>query len=206
MNMTHPVRAIVFDFGNVLIDWNPRYLFRKMFADDAAVEQFMTEVGFHEWNLEQDKGRPFAEAISRHATKYPHYAEHITAYFERYPETVGGELSETVAILRALKRAGYPIYGLSNWSAETFARIRGEYDFLNLFDGIVLSGEVKLIKPDPRIFDLVLQKAGLPAAECLFVDDMEPNITAARALGFQTVLFTSAQELARELDRLGVKY
>jgi len=199
-----PVRAFVFDLGGVLIDWNPRYLYRQLLDDDTAIQEFFDEVGFGEWNLRQDRGRAFAEAVDDLAGRYPHRADLIRAYPERYPETVGGPIQGTVEILRALHDKGYPLYALSNWSAETFAMVRDDFPFLALFDSIVLSGEVRLVKPEPEIFHLTLQRIGLPAQECLFIDDSAANIAAARALGWQAIRFESPEQLARELRQAGV--
>lgn len=201
-----PIEAIVFDFGGVLVDWNPRYLYRKLFNDDAAMESFFREVGFSEWNAEQDRRRTFAEGVAELAEKFPHHADKIQAFDARWIESVGGEIGETVKLLEALKRAGYPLYGLSNWSAETFGRIRETFPFFNLFDAIVLSGEVELTKPDPRIFELLLEKTGRDAGACVFIDDADKNIAAAQALGFQTVHYSSPEALAKELTELGVRF
>jgi 2-haloacid dehalogenase len=201
-----PIAAIVFDFGGVLVDWNPRYLYGKLFDEPSAMEDFFSEVGFMEWNAEQDRRRTFGEGVAEHAEKFPHHAEMIKAFDERWIETVGGEIGETVEILRGLKRAGYPLYGLSNWSAETFGRIRARFAFFELFDLIVLSGEVELIKPDPKIFELLLEKTGRAASACVFIDDAEKNIAAAQALGFRTIRYVSAEAMARELREMGVDW
>ncbi|HKP12880.1 MAG TPA: HAD family phosphatase [Blastocatellia bacterium] len=202
---SHPSPAIVFDFGGVLIDWDPRYLYSQMFDNDAdAVERFLTEVGFVEWNTEQDRGRPFAVAIKELSERFPHYGDYIRAYDERWEESVGGAIEGTVALLSALKRAGYALYGLSNWSAETFRRIRHKHPFLDLLDVIVLSGEVQMVKPDPRIYHVLLERIKRSAAECLFIDDSEANIAAAERLGFQTIRFTSPEQLERELIARGL--
>lgn len=198
--------AIVFDFGGVLIDWNPRYLYRKLFDDENAMEQFFEQVQFSEWNAEQDRRRTFAEGVAEHSAKFPHHGEMIRAFHDRWSETVGGEITETVEILRALKDAGYPAYGLSNWSAETFNSIREKFPFLKWFDDIVVSGEVELVKPDPRIFQLVLTKANRSANQCVFIDDSEKNIKAAQALGFQTIHYVSPEQTARELRALGIEF
>lgn len=204
MNHVLNIRAIVFDFGGVLMDWNPRYLYRQLFDDETAMENFFDEIGFAEWNLEQDKGRAFAVAVASHSEKFPHHAEMIRAYDERWLESVGGEIAETVEILRALKDAGYPLFGLSNWSAEKFALVRAEYEFFDLFDAIVLSGEEKIAKPDARIFEILMEQIDYRAEECLFIDDSATNIAAARALSFQTIHFESPEQLAAELRALGV--
>lgn len=200
------IKAIVFDFGGVLVDWNPRYLYGKLFEDETAMEDFFAEVGFSEWNAEQDRRKTFGEGIEELALKFPHHGEMIRAFDERWIESVGGEIGETVGILQGLKRAGYPLYGLSNWSAETFGRIRARFPFFELFDLIVLSGEVELTKPDPRIFELLLEKTGRAASECVFIDDSEKNIAAATALGFRVVRYMSPEGLARELEELGVEW
>jgi 2-haloacid dehalogenase len=203
--LKHGAPAIVFDFGGVLLDWNPRYLYRKLFDDDhEAVERFLDEIGFVEWNLKQDAGRPFAAAVAELSERFPQHADLIRAYDERWEESMGGEIQPTVEILYALKRDGHALYGLSNWSAETFRRIRHKYAFLELFDAIVLSGEVKVAKPDPRIYALLLDKINRPAKECLFIDDSEANVSAARRLGFWTIRFESPEQLGSELRRLGL--
>ncbi len=197
--------AIVFDFGGVLLDWNPRYLYRKLLDDDhEAVERFLNEVGFSEWNFRQDEGRPFAAAVAELSEQFPQHADLIRAYDERWEESIGGEIRPTVEILYALKRAGHSLYGLSNWSAETFRRIRHKHAFLDLFEAIVISGEVKVAKPDPRIYALLLDLVNRPAEECLFIDDSEANVAAASRLGFRTIRFVSPEQLAGELRRLGL--
>ncbi len=196
--------AIVFDFGGVLIDWNPRYLYQKLFNDPLAMEGFLTEIGFVEWNMLQDKGRPFAEAVSELSERFPHYADLIKAYKDRWEESIGGPIQSTVDLLYSLKQAGYSLYGLSNWSAETFERIRNKHEFLSWFEDIVISGEVKMVKPDPRIYSVLLERIGRPAQECLFIDDSEPNIAVALELGFKTIRFESAQQLEETLYGMGL--
>ena len=197
--------AIIFDFGGVLIDWDPRYLYHKLFENDrAATERFLDEIGFVEWNLEQDRGRPFAVAVKELSERFPHYADFIRAYDERWEESLGGAIQPTVALLGALKQAGHALYGLSNWSAETFQRIRHKHAFLDWFDDIVLSGEVRITKPDPRIYAVLLERIGRPAAACLFIDDSAANIAVAEQLGFKTILFKSPEQLQGELIRLGL--
>jgi 2-haloacid dehalogenase len=201
----HPSPAIVFDFGGVLLDWDPRYLYHKLFENDAeAAERFLNEIGFVEWNMEQDRGRPFAVAIEELSARFPHYADFIKAYDERWEESLGGPIQATVNLLGALKQAGYALYGLSNWSAETFQRIRHRHAFLDWFDEIVLSGEVRIIKPDPRIYAILLERINRPAAECLFIDDSEANIAVAEQLGFDTIRFTSPSQLQSELIGRGL--
>ena len=197
--------AVVFDFGGVLMDWNPRHLYRKFFAgDDEAIERFLAEVGFADWNLHLDKGRPYAEVIEDQVRLYPAHQELIRAYDRRWEETLAGTLAPTVAILEELKRAGYELHGLSNWSAEKFALVSGKYEFFSWFGAIVISGEVGLAKPDPGIYQALLRRIGREAGDCLFVDDAAQNIAAARELGFQTIHYQSPAQLRLELGRLGL--
>ncbi|MCC7446262.1 MAG: HAD family phosphatase [Anaerolineae bacterium] len=197
--------AIVFDFGNVLIRWDPRLIYMKLLNNDvAAVEAFLTEVGFMEWNNQQDAGRTFAEGIAELSGKFPHHAALIRAYGERYEESLPGPVHGTVDILYALKRAGHTLYGLTNWPEEKFPVARAKYKFLDCFADIVVSGQVKLVKPDPRIFALLLAKIGRPAGQCLFIDDSAHNIETASKLGFQTIHFKSPEQLATTLRQLGL--
>jgi 2-haloacid dehalogenase len=196
--------AVVFDLGGVLVDWNPRYLYRKLIEDEAAVERFLAEVCTPEWNLKQDAGRPFAEAVEELIVQYPDQHELIRAYHLRWEETVGGPIEGTVEILAELKRAGYMVAALSNWSAETFPVARRRFDFLNWFDVAVISGEVKMVKPDPRIFELLLERLGRRAEECVYIDDVEANVRAARELGFRAIHFTSPDRLREELKRMEI--
>jgi 2-haloacid dehalogenase len=201
----HLAPAIVFDFGGVLLDWDPRYLYRKFFnGNSAALEQFLTDVNFMAWNLEQDKGRSLADGVAALSARFPHYAELIAAYDQRWAESIKGPIQPTVEILRALKAARYPLYGLSNWSAETFHRFRHQHDFFSWFDAIVVSGEVRLVKPDPRIYELFLAKIERTADACVFIDDSAANIAQADRLGFSTIRFESPEQLRAELQGRGL--
>jgi len=194
--------AIVFDFGKVLVDWDPRYLYRKLFPDDdTAMERFLEEIDFMNWNLQQDAGRPFAEGVAELCGRFPGYCDLIQAYDERWEESLGGPIWPTVEVLSRLKEAGYPLYGLSNWSDEKFRLVCAQYPFFDWFDDILLSGTVRLVKPDERIFRLLLERIGRPAGECLLIDDSAPNVEAARALGFEVIHFQSAAQLEAELSR-----
>ena len=190
--------AIVFDLGGVLIDWNPRYLFRKLFnGDEERVEQFLAEVCPQSWNVQMDRGYPFKKAIEERCQLFPDQAQYLHAYWERWDETISGAIPGTVEILAELRDAGYPLYVLSNWSAESYARVRAQFPFLDWFDDLVISGQIGLLKPNRDIFDYLLEKVGLPAEECLFIDDRAENTEAAQQFGFQTVLFTSPEELLK---------
>jgi 2-haloacid dehalogenase len=197
--------GIVFDIGGVLLDWSPYYLYDRFFnADHAAIDRFLAEVGFSEWNAQQDIGRPFSVAVAELSARFPHYVDMIRAYDELCLESIGGPIQATVDIMQALDQAGHPRYALSNWSLEKFQLIRHKYDFLDWFETIVLSGEEKIAKPDPRIFDIFLKRVGRSADECLFIDDSKTNIAAAERLGFQTILFQSPEQLQSELTLRGL--
>jgi len=196
--------ALIFDFGNVLVSWDPHLLYSKLLQNREEINAFLSEVGFFEWNLEQDKGRPFGEGILRLCKLFPHRSDLIRAYDERWEESLAGPIEESVLILRQLKDAGYRLYGLSNWSAEKFNLIRHRYPFFDWFDEILLSGEVGIVKPDPRLYQLMLEKIGKPASECLFIDDSRTNVEAADCLGFQTIHFKSPEQLRGELERRGL--
>ena len=192
-------KAVVFDLGGVLIDWDPRHLYRKLLADEAAVEEFLATVCTPEWNAELDRGRPFAEGVAELVERHPEHAANIAAYHERWPEMVAGDIPGTVEVLAELRAAGVPLYALTNWSGETFAITRGRFEFLEWFDGLLVSGEERVTKPDPAIFRLLLDRFGLDPAATVFVDDAEANVAAARRLGIDAIRFTGPDDLRREL-------
>jgi 2-haloacid dehalogenase len=198
------IRAVVFDLGGVLIDWDPRHLYRTLFADEAAMEDFLATVATSEWNRAQDAGRPWAEAVEELAARHPDRRELIEAYWRRWPEMLGGPIEPTVEILDELRRADVRLYALSNWSAETFPVARPRFTFLEWFDGIVISGEARLIKPDPRIFELLLRRFDLDAATTVFIDDHAANVDAAAAIGMRALRFVDAPTLHRDLLGLGL--
>lgn len=201
---TH-LSAVVFDLGGVLIDWNPRHLYRSLFdGDEAAMERFLAEVTTQAWNGEQDAGRPWREAVEVLVAEHPQYRDLIVAYRERWTEMLGGPIEGTVEVLADLRGAGVRLAAVTNWSAETFPVARARYPFLGWFETIVVSGEEGIVKPDPEIFRLVLERTGLRAQETVFVDDSSANVVAAAALGFETVLFRDPGALREELERLGL--
>ncbi len=201
--MTHTIQAILFDFGNVLLEWNPRYIYRRYFPnDEAAMEQFFQEVNFMDWNAQQDKGRMFAEGVAQLSQEFPQYSHLIQAYHDNWKDSIGGSLEGTVEIMKRLKQAGYSVYGLSNWSAETFPLVRNKFGFFGLLDDIIISGDVGQIKPDPEIYEIALRRIGRPAEECLFIDDALANIEQARRMGFAVVHFQSPEQLETELKAL----
>ena len=192
-------KTIVFDFGGVLIDWDPRYLYRKLIENEAEIDAFLSDICTPEWNILQDAGRPLADATAERIALYPDHEEMIKAFYDRWEEMLGGAIEETVDILRQLKSDGQVIYGLTNWSRETFPIALERYDFLHWFEGTVVSGTEKLAKPDPAIFKLLLERYGLQAQDCLFIDDSKANIAAAYKIGFDTHHFSSPQGLRDKL-------
>lgn len=199
------ITTIIFDFGGVLIEWDPRRVYRRYFPEDPmSMENFFKEVDFMGWNAHQDRGRPFREGVADLSAKYPHHAHLIQAYHDHWRDSIGAANWGTVGIMKQLKQKGYPLYGLSNWSAETFPYAREKYSFLGLLDDMVISGHVGHVKPEPEIYHILLERIGRPAQECLFIDDSLPNIHQANTMGFNTIHFTSPDLLNRELTQLGM--
>jgi len=197
--------ALIFDFGGVIFDWNPYNLFDPYFNyDRQAVEDFMAEVEFRAWNHRMDMGEPFAAVVAEQCARFPQYAEILQDYDQRWLETFAGPIQPTVDLLARLHTARQPLYALSNWSEEKYQLVRPQFEFLTWFEQVVISGALKLAKPDPMIFKAFEQRTGLLAADCLFIDDHQPNIEAARAQGWQTIQFTGADDLAEALRRRGL--
>lgn len=202
---TSPIRAVVFDLGGVLIDWDRRHLYRRLFdGNEAAMERFLTEVCSMDWNASMDAGRPFAISVEELAREHPEARDLILAYNERWPEMLGGPIQGTVAIVDELRRAGLATYALSNWSAEKFPVARARFGFLGWFDGIVISGEVGICKPDPRIYRAFLDRFPVDPARAIYVDDHEPNVVAAAEAGFDARRFRGADALRQELVAAGL--
>ena len=196
---------VVFDLGGVLVDWNPRYLYRKLFGrDDAAMEHFLANVCTPSWNSQQDAGRSFAEGCALLKSEHPNHAKLIDAWFERHEEMLAGPISGTVQTLAELHAEEIPLYALSNWSVETFPTARRRFDFLQWFQGILLSGEVRLIKPDRRIFQLFVDTFSIDPSRAVDVDDLLANVEAARAIGMKAIWFKDPVGLRNELMELGL--
>jgi 2-haloacid dehalogenase len=197
--------AVVFDLGGVLIDWNPRYLYRQLFdGDDAAMERFLAEVTTPEWNLQQDAGRTWDDAVEALTRQHPEHAELIAAYRDRWTETLGEAIGPTVAVLDELRRTGVRLFALSNWSAETFPVARPRYPFLGWFEGIVISGEVGITKPDERVYRHLLDRFALDAASTVFIDDSEANVQAAHEVGMIAIRFEGGDALRGALAEVGL--
>jgi 2-haloacid dehalogenase len=197
--------AIIFDFGGVLLKWEPRQLFRELFAgDEAGMEQFLTEINFSAWNLEFDRGLPFAQGVKELTLRFPEYAEPIKAFDERWEETILGPIQGVVEILYQLKAMGYALYGLTNWSSEKFELVRHKYEFFRLFESIVVSGEIHLVKPDERIYAVMLEQIKRSPRQCVFIDDSLNNILTAQTMGFIAIHYQSPEQLLNELESIGI--
>ncbi len=198
------ITAVIFDIGGVLLDWNPRYLYRELFDDEEEMERFLTEVCTMEWHEANDRGTPFEVTCAQLAAQHPEHAEHIWAWGRRTEDMIGGPIDGTVEILRELKDRGVPLYALTNMEATTYPVRRERFDFLQWFDGTVVSSSEGVIKPDPRLFRVLLERYGLAAEATLFVDDNPRNVEAADALGMPTVRFESPEGLREVLKDAGL--
>ena len=198
------IKAVVFDVGRVLLDWDPRYLFRQLLPDEASVEHFLTEICPPAWNLEQDRGRSWAEAVRLQSEQHPEHARLIEAWDLRWQETVSGPIEGTVAQMRALQTVGIPTYALTNFSAEKWRACLARFPFLASFDDAIVSGEHGVVKPEPEIYRLLLDRTGLVGPDCFFTDDMPANIAGAAAFGFHTHLFDGPEGLAASLRSHGL--
>jgi 2-haloacid dehalogenase len=195
----------VFDLGGVLIDWNPRYLYRKLFdGDDEAMEHFLANVCTSNWNAQQDAGRTLAEACAILKRDHAAHTKFIDAWMDRYDEMMAGPIHGTVDVLAELRGRNVPIYALSNWSAETFPTALRRFDFLGWFRGTLLSGNVRLLKPDPRIFRLLFETHAIDPAQAVYIDDLQHNVDTASDLGMHGIRFTDPEALRRELVRVGL--
>ena len=195
----------MFDLGGVLIDWNPRYLFTKVFSKEDELDYFLTEVCSFEWNEEQDAGRSIEEANKYLADKYPQYRTQIRMYYERWPEMLGGILEENVRLLERLKELTKSrLFALTNWSAETFPLTLERFEFFGHFEGIVVSGEEKVKKPDDKIYRILYDRYHLAPEECIFIDDNLRNVKAAEVQGMHTIHFVNETDLESELEKRGL--
>jgi len=199
------IKSVVFDIGGVLIDWNPRHLYRKIFESEEEMEWFLSEICTYEWNVQQDGGKTFNVATAELSAKYPKYSDKIALYYGRWEEMLGGELKDTVDIFNELKSAGMPLYALSNWSHEAFPSAYERYDFMKQFDGIVVSGYEKLLKPDHAIYKVLITRYNINPAESVYIDDNKDNVSAAAELGFNAIHYRTSEQLRKELRALGLK-
>ena len=203
--MKNSTDTIIFDLGAVLIDWNPRYLYRKIFKTEEEIDWFLENICTHDWNEKQDAGRSFEEATQELLSLHPAHEIAIRAWYGRWQETMNGPIQGTVDIFNELKQSGrYKIYGLTNWSAETFPWALEQFEFLHRFDGIVVSGIEKTRKPFPEFFQILFDRYKVDPATALFIDDNLRNIEGGRAVGLPGIHFSSADQLRKELQDLQV--
>jgi 2-haloacid dehalogenase len=199
------ITTIIFDLGNVLIDWNPKYVFDKLFDDEEKKKFFFENICTMEWNEMQDAGRPIKEATEELVAKHPDWRKYIEAYYAQWKDMLGGPIHDTVEIFRHLKQSGkYKLYALTNWSAELFPYALATYDFLHWFDGRVVSGEEKMKKPEPKFYYVLLDRFQVTPEHALFIDDNLRNIKAAQEIGINAIHFTAPQQLKDELIRLNL--
>jgi len=196
------IDTVIFDLGGVLVDWNPRYLYRSLLGSDAEVEAFLTTVCTQAWNEKQDAGRPWAEAVAELSARFPQHAGLIAAYDERWGEMVSGAVTGSANILRELVPTGVRLLALTNWSAEKFPIARARFDFLRLFEGIVVSGEEGTRKPHVKLYEILFERFGVTPQAAVFIDDSAANVATGRRLGLRAIQFAGAEALRAELVAL----
>lgn len=202
--MSDAVDAAVFDLGGVLVDWNPRHLYRKLFADETAMEAFLTEVCSPDWHGEIDRGRPMADAVAARRREYPEHAAEIDAYEARWPEMFRGAIQGSVDILQELRQMGWPLFAVTNFPGDKFEAFRRSFPFVEVFDDIIVSGQEGTIKPETAIFERLIHRFGLTPQRTVFIDDMPANVDAAERFGFRALRFTDPPALRRELETFGL--
>ena len=190
---------LIFDFGGVLIDWDPHHLYDPYFGDRARAEWFLQNICTMEWNTQMDGGKPFAEGIAELSARFPEWSREIEMFRSQWTKMVGGPIPGMLELVRELKAAGHGVYGLSNWSMETFPLICDDYPVLKLLDGMVVSGNEGVIKPEPAIYQLLLSRYSLQPADYIFIDDNPANVAAAQTLGIRGIRFTSCSNLRTQL-------
>lgn len=199
------VSNIIFDLGGVLIDWNPRYMYRHIFDDEKKMEWFLTDICSSDWNEQQDAGRTLAEGTQLLQDQFPEWKQEIAAFYGRWEEMLGGAIDPTVAILKEINDNNrHNLYALTNWSNETFPVALERYDFLQIFEGIVVSGKEMCKKPDQRIYRILLDRFGLKPNESLFIDDNKRNVQAALQLGIQALWFDTPEKLRLDLKEMHI--
>jgi 2-haloacid dehalogenase len=199
------INTVIFDLGGVLIDWNPRYVYRTIFKTEEEIDWFFENIATHDWNENQDAGYPLDAATEDLIKQHPDWENEIRAYYGRWTEMLGGPIHETVEILKELKKIpGMKTYALTNWSAETFPIALERYDFLHWFDGRLVSGEEKTRKPFADIYQKIIDKFSIDPAKAIFIDDNLRNIKGAEVLGIKGIHFHHPVQLKNELKQLGV--
>ena len=196
------IKNIIFDFGAVLVDWNPHYLFDDYFGSAEKAQWFLDHICTNDWNRQFDGGKPFAEGLAELTAEHPEWACEIAVYWDQWEKMMGAAIPGMYELVADYKAAGYGVYGLTNWSSETFYRIEKNYPVFALLDGKIVSGDVRMLKPDAAIFHCLLDRYGLRAEESVFIDDTLANVEGARRAGLEGLHFTDAPTLRKELDSL----
>jgi 2-haloacid dehalogenase len=205
--MPTTIDTLVFDLGNVLIDWNPRHLYRKILKDEEQITWFLENICTSEWNDKQDAGRTFDEGIQELLQKHPEWEEAIVAWGTRWQETISGDIPGTVEILRQIRDSKkYRLYALTNWSAETFPWALDNFEFLHWFEGIVVSGHEKTRKPEAVFFKILFDRYKIDPSKAVFIDDNLKNIKGANEVGLKTIHFESPEQLKVGLKQFGVVF
>ncbi len=200
------INTVVFDLGGVLVDWNPKYVYRTIFDTEEKVDWFVTNICSLEWNEEQDGGRLIEEANRILIAKHPEYEKEILAYYERWEEMLNGSNDDVVEILKTLRNnPKYRIYALTNWSAETFPKALERFDFLKWFEGIIVSGKEHLKKPDHAIYELLVRRYQINTENSIFIDDNQRNVDASNSYGLPAIKFDSAEKLRLDLIEMGIE-
>ena len=196
------IKNIIFDFGGVLLDWNPHYLYDPYFGDVEKAEWFLTNICTYPWNAQHDAGKPVAEGTAELIAQYPEWEKEIRMYYDEFEKMLSGQIADMEEYIKELKGRGFRIYGLSNWSVETFAMIRPKYPILDLMEDMVISGKEKVMKPDAKIYQIALSRFDIKPEESVFIDDNVNNIIGCEAAGIHGVVFKDAGQLRSDLEKL----
>ena len=196
------IKNIIFDFGAVLVDWNPHHLYDSYFGDATKAEWFLTEICPYEWNAQCDAGRPIKDITAERVALFPEWEKEIRMYFDHWVDMMGAPIPGMEELVRDYKQRGYGVWGLTNWSAETLPLVRDDYPVFKLLDGYVVSGQEKVVKPDARLYRILLERYGLKAEECVFIDDNPANTAGAEAVGIRGIVFHDASQLRIDLVNL----
>ena len=196
------IKNIIFDFGGVLLDWNPHYLYDPYFGDVEKSEWFLTNICTYPWNAQHDAGKPVAEGTAELVAQYPEWEKEIRMYYDEFEEMLSGQITDMEDYIKELKGRGFRIYGLSNWSVETFAMIRPKYPILDLMEDMVISGKEKVMKPDAKIYQIAISRFGVKPEESVFIDDNVNNIIGCEAAGIHGIVFKDAGQLRSDLEKL----
>lgn len=196
------IKNIIFDFGGVLLDWNPHYLYDPYFGDVEKAEWFLTNICTYPWNAQHDAGKPVAEGTTELVAQYPEWEKEIRMYYDEFEKMLSGQIADMEEYIKELKGRGFRIYGLSNWSVETFAMIRPKYPILDLMEDMVISGKEKVMKPDAKIYQIALSRFGIKPEESVFIDDNVNNIIGCEAAGIHGIVFKDAGQLRSDLEKL----